>query len=255
MKRLLRSGVKAHADWKATVDAAFADATAFWKAARAFDRLVTHGKRRGKGFAAYAPGVLPVDSKGKPIFPPVWSNDDRTRVAIAGMSDGFCAYCQSPVSSSHPGKGGEERPPGQIEHFQPKSRFPARAYDWDNYFLSCGGCNNAKSDKWPVEEYVRPDEGKPGSRFDFAETGEIAARRKGDKAAENTVDDFDLKRDWLRKHRETAIKSHLGFVATLMRLGVMKLDELLLKQPVAFSEAINQCVRSVWAQGRGKKKP
>src|SRR3984957_11300274 len=126
MIRLRRSGIEVHPDWSVTVDAAFADAKAFWKAARAFEKLAEHGAKRKKGFGAYAGHVLPVDEKGKPCFPAVWSDHEATREAIAGMSYGACAYCQSPVSSNHPGKGGERKPPGQIEHFLPKSRFPAQ---------------------------------------------------------------------------------------------------------------------------------
>ncbi|MDC0678165.1 hypothetical protein [Sorangium atrum] len=236
------------------VDAAFPDAAAFWRKARAFEKLAEQGAKRKKGFARYAPEVLPADEDGKPDFPPVWRTDARVRQAIARMSHGFCAYCQSPVSSTHPGKGGEDRPPGQVEHFRPKARFPAQVYAWDNYFLGCMGCNGTKHDKWPAEGYVRPDEGKPGSRFVFAENGEIKAR-EGDEQARCTVEDFGLDRHWLTKHRGQAIQSHLDFVRRLMGRPGIQLQDMLITRPVAFSEAINQNVWRVWANGRRKKKP
>ncbi|WP_437924525.1 HNH endonuclease [Sorangium sp. So ce291] len=234
------------------MDAAFPDAAAFWKKAKAFEKLAEQGAKRKKGFARYAPEVLPSDEKGKPELPPVWRADERVRVGIAGMSHGFCAYCQSPVSSNHPGANGEERPPGQVEHFRPKARFPAQAYAWDNYFLACMGCNGAKHDKWPAGGYVRPDEGDPGSRFVFAENGEITAS-DGDEQARSTVEDFDLTRHWLTQHRGTAIQSHLDFVKKLIGRPGIRLQDMVLTRPVAFSEAINQNVRRAWASGRRKR--
>ncbi|WP_437911130.1 hypothetical protein WME95_33095 [Sorangium sp. So ce327] len=254
MIRLRRKGVAAPADWQETVDAAFPDAAAFWSKARAFEKLAEHGAKRREGFARYAPEVLPADEDGKPDFPPVWRIDARVRQAIAGMSHGFCAYCQSPVSSTHPGKGGEDRPPGQIEHFRPKARFPAQAYAWDNYFLGCMGCNGAKHDKWPAGGYIRPDEGKPSRRFVFAENGEIKAR-EGDEQARFTVEDFGLDRHWLTQHRGHAILSHLDFVRKLVGRPGIRLQDMLITRPVAFSEAINQNVRRAWANVRQKKKP
>lgn len=252
MRRLQRRSVKPPPDWAAKVDAAFADAAAFWKKAKAFEKLPEHGAKRKKGFVAYAPEVLPVDAKGKRGFPEVWGSDE-VRQAIAGMSHGFCAYCESAVSSSHPGARGEERPPGQVEHFKPKSRFPAQAYALKNYFLGCMGCNGAKHDKWPRGGYVRPDEGKPGSRFVFAESGEVEAR-EGDEQAANTVEDFGLNRYWLAYHRKVTIAIHMRFVRMLIGHPGARLEALLLKGPAQFSEAINQNVWRAWAKGKRKKK-
>lgn len=252
MRRLDRSGVEAPSDWQATVDGAFADADAFWKKARAFERLAEHGTRRKKGFVRYAPGVLPLNTKGKPELPPVWQKDDGVRQAIAGMSSGFCAYCQSQVSSSHPGKRGKERPPGQVEHFRPKARFPAQAYDWGNYFFGCAGCNGAKHDKWPVGGYVRPDEGSPGHRFLFKESGDVRAR-EGDGPAKSTVKDMDLRRYWLVEHRRGAIEAHLKMVKLLVGRTGIQLAKLLVPGSVAFSEAINQNVRRIWAKARRQR--
>lgn len=255
MKRLRRRGVRAPADWQATVDARLPDAKAFWKAAKAFEGLVVDGKKRRMGFAAYAPHVLVLDSKGKADFPPVWG-DKRCRQAIAGMSGGLCAYCETMVSSNHPGKGGKERPPGQIEHLRPKSLFPTLTYRWINYFFGCMGCNGAKHDKWAAGGYVRPDRGEPGGRFVFHRDGSVSARRKGDRQASNTIDDMDLKRDWLNIHRAVAIESHLDFVRNQMGPHGLPLDKLLIKRAVAFSVAINQNVRRVWeGEQKKKKKP
>ncbi|WP_434042150.1 MULTISPECIES: HNH endonuclease [Sorangium] len=253
MIRLRRDGVEAPAEWREAVDVAFPDAAAFWKKARAFEKLAEQGATRKKGFTRYAPDVLPSDRKGKRDLPPVWRAEACVRVAIAEMSRGFCAYCQSPVSSTHPGKRGKDRPPGQVDHFRPKARFPAQAYDWNNYFLACMGCNIAKGDAWPSGGYVRPDEGEPGRRFVFARTGAIRAR-KGDDQAKRTIEDLDLGRDWLTRHRGKAIERYLKFVVPLIGRPGFPIEMLLIDGPDEFSEAINQNVRRAWASGRRKRK-
>ncbi|WP_437275748.1 HNH endonuclease [Sorangium sp. So ce375] len=254
MIRLRREGVEAPADWREAVDAAFPDAAAFWKKAKAFEKLTEQGATRKKGFTRYAPDVLPSNRKGKRDLPPVWRTEACVRAAIAGMSRGICAYCQSPVSSTHPGKRGKDRPPGQVDHFRPKARFPAQAYDWNNYFLACMACNIAKGDMWPSGGYVRPDEGEPGSRFVFARSGAIRAR-KGDEQAKRTIEDLELRRYWLTWHRGKAIERHLKIVVPLMGRPGFPLEMLLIDGPDEFSEAINQNVRRVWANGRRKRKP
>lgn len=258
MIRLDRKGVKTPADWKVRVEAALPDAAAFWKKARAFEKLVEHGTRRKKGFAAYAPDTL-VDVRGKREFPPVWQEHDELREKIAVMSDRRCAYCQSNVSSNHPGKGGKSKPPGPIEHFKPKSRFPTQAYAVANYFLACSGCNVAKGSRWPVSGYVRPDRGEPGKRFVFGEDGAMKAARSGDTQAANTITDLDLNRECLADHRKNAIEAHLRFVNVHLQFATkfldvssLKVEALFVPEHTLFSEAINQNVRRVWAKARAQ---
>jgi uncharacterized protein (TIGR02646 family) len=253
MIRLRRKGLRTPSDWEAIVDAAFPDAKAFRKAAAAFEKLAEHGAKRQKGFIAYAGHVLPVDGDERHYFPAVWSDHAPTRQAIAAMSRGFCAYCQSPVSCSHAGMGGAEKPPGQIEHFKPKSRFPAHAYAWGNYFLSCAGCNVAKKDKWPRGGYVRPDRGKPENRFTVSRNGEVEARRRKDEPARATIRDLNLQRDWLIRQREGAIRSHLNVVEKVIGRRGIHLRDLLVADFVAFSAAINQNVQRAWEDGMRKR--
>ncbi len=249
MIRLDRQGVKTPKDWKQRVDAALSpNAAVFWKKARAFEKLAEQGAKRKKGFAAYAPDALPVNAKGKRDFPAVWQKHGEVREAIAAMSHGRCAYCQSDVSSNHAGKGGKEKPPGQIEHFKPKSRFPMQAYAVSNYFLGCMGCNGAKSDQWPASGYVRPDRGQPGQRFVFAKNGKMKAARARDMQAKKTIEDLDLNRYWLKFHRKGAIRDHVTFVQNLLNVPGIPLDKLLLPEHARFSEAINQNVWRVWAE-------
>lgn len=62
---------------------------------------------------------------------------------LAVAFSGLCAYC-------------EELCPGQIDHFRPKSKFPALVYEWSNWVFSCHRCNQLKGDTWPAGGYVDP---------------------------------------------------------------------------------------------------
>ncbi|MBI4662391.1 MAG: HNH endonuclease [Verrucomicrobia bacterium] len=79
---------------------------------------------------------------------------------------GICGYC-------------EEFDHGQVDHFRPKSKFPALVYRWDNWILACPFCNSAsKRELWPRFGYVDPCAKKPHDRpenhFDFdTKTGEL----------------------------------------------------------------------------------
>lgn len=78
---------------------------------------------------------------------------------------GLCGYC-------------EELCPGEIDHFQPKRRFPELVYAWSNWILSCSRCNRLKGDKWPTSGYVNPcaksKPARPENFFTFdTTTGEI----------------------------------------------------------------------------------
>ena len=81
---------------------------------------------------------------------------------------GLCAYC-------------EERQNGEVDHFQPKSRFPKLVYVWSNWVLACHGCNHSKLNKWPEGGYVDPCTGasseRPENYFDFdLVSGEIVPK-------------------------------------------------------------------------------
>lgn len=47
------------------------------------------------------------------------------------LSNSHCAFCD---------KYAPDNDSDSIEHFHPKTLFPLKAYEWDNLFLSCGGC-------------------------------------------------------------------------------------------------------------------
>jgi uncharacterized protein (TIGR02646 family) len=251
--RLQRRSAKPPADWKQKVDAALP--AGFQRAAVAFEKLPVQGAKRKKGFATYAPHALPLDKKKKKReFPALWQKHPTLKGMISAMSGGYCVYCQSPVAASHRGK-----VPGHVEHLMPTSRFPTRAYDVLNYFLSCEACNGYKSDQWPHGGYVRPDRGAPEKRFVFGEDGSIKGRA-GDIQAKSTVRDLKLDRAGLTDLRRVLIEQHLEFVRRFLEASVdmpagVQMEALLVRRFSPVSEAINQNVRRVWAQGRRGKRP
>ena len=115
---------------------------------------------------------------------------------------GLCAYC-------------EERDKGVVDHFRPKSKFPALVYEWSNWLFACHSCNQAKRDKWPASGYIDPCSDSPPERpenffrFDTT-TGEIlpvlGLSPDLEGKAQRMIDDLSLnawyhlkeRRDWLR---------------------------------------------------------
>ncbi len=245
MRRLDRTGIDPPADWEAKVRKALPDWDAYLAAAREFEKLDINSPQRRAGFKAFAPEVLPKRG-GKPDFPSLWG---KAKTRIAQMSSLKCAYCETPINASRS---------GQVEHFKPKSLFPTLAYDWSNYFLGCGGCNGAKSDKWPADNsYFRPDEGDPPAEFEWVEDGGMEARLAAS-AADLTVTDFDLKRAWLVSFRKTMIGNELEVfqeivdvlaaeqpekAKTLLRSNYGRLRD---QAELPVTAAIMQCFERAW---------
>ncbi len=242
MRRLDRSGVEPPPKWEETIAKALPDPEAFYRQAERFEDLDVSSEERRDGFAKFAPEVLP-EKKGRPCFPSKWG---QAKDALAEMSHGKCAYCEAPINA---------RRSGQVEHFRPKSLFPTLAYDWNNYFLGCAGCNGAKSDKWPRRGgYLRPDEGDPPRHLEFTADGKVSANRQRSAAA-RTVEDFKLNRAWLVHPRKTAIGVVLEDLENLVRgcpgstaRGLIrgKYRRLAGNPRHAYSVALMQCLRRVW---------
>jgi uncharacterized protein (TIGR02646 family) len=243
--RLDRTKVRILAKWSQHVEKALPDLNAFRAKAGAFENLDIDDPVRRKGFTGYGGDVLPKKRGGACYFKAIWGKAKR---ALAAMSYQKCAYCETPINAERS---------GQVEHFKPKSLFPLLAYEWDNYFLGCGGCNGAKSDKWPAGGvgYVRPDEGDPFSLFRFLEDGTMEAVEPAG-AAKHTVEDMDLNREWLCRLRARIIAETLADLKDLMTEAEIpegarerlarKMYARLLNPGLAYSAAVRQCFERVW---------
>jgi len=54
----------------------------------------------------------------------------------------YCMYCDTNEAK-------------EIDHFHPKAHYTHWAFEWQNYFLSCGVCNRQKLDQFPVDDHGR----------------------------------------------------------------------------------------------------
>ncbi len=84
-------------------------------------------------------------------------------------NSGHCAYCDGyPI-------GAQSRK--EVDHFKPRTAYPALVCTWSNLYLCCTACNSAKLDEWN-RHLLRSDE----RSYDFARyfivdslTGELQA--------------------------------------------------------------------------------
>jgi uncharacterized protein (TIGR02646 family) len=125
-----------------------------------------------------------------------------------------CAYCEArPGHVSRP----------HIEHFRPKGllQFEGKMFDWDNWLLSCGICNEEKWRHFPEENgqplLLNPAEEEPSRHLCF-----VGPRLRGvTKRGKKTVELVELDRQALRDER----KSWLTLVNSLLLLWVESGDE------------------------------
>lgn len=125
-----------------------------------------------------------------------------------------CAYCEARLGHvSHP----------QIEHYRPKglTRFEGIMFDWDNWLLSCGICNEGKWAHFPEENdqplLLNPAEEDPSPHLCFVGPLLRGLTKRGKK----TVELVELDRQALRDEREF----WLGVVHTLLLLWVESADD------------------------------
>ena len=246
MIRLHRKHAVKPANWETRVEARFADFAEFLREAQRFERLPLSSAARRAGFASFAPLALRRRrGAGDATFPDVWST---AKAEISKMSHGKCAYCEGGINAVRS---------CQVEHFRPKSLFPAQAYRWENYFLACGGCNGPKSNEWPQRGgYLRPDRGDPSRSLCFGEDGSVAAVA-GRRDAARTVVDFELDREALRIWRGHWIRLALTVVEHCAKLDRAGLHGMALEfacsyfEPIchpksAYSAAISECFLRAW---------
>jgi uncharacterized protein (TIGR02646 family) len=87
---------------------------------------------------------------------------------------GKCAYCEAKmahVSSPH------------VEHYYPKSKFPDQMFDWQNWLLSCGRCNDKKWTHFPECDgqpcLLNPTTENPAAHLDFLREQILPRTRRG----------------------------------------------------------------------------
>ena len=132
-------------------------------------------------------------------------NHAKVREALKVMCFGKCAYCESHVL--HIGY-------AHIEHYMPKTKYPALCFEWDNLLLGCARCNGAqfKGDKFPLANeggpFINPCDEEPVDFFEFefdSLTGTANVLPKNIRG-ETTERELGLNCPELVKHRSDAVR-------------------------------------------------
>lgn len=127
--------------------------------------------------------------------------------ALGGMFHRKCAFCERKRDYPH------------IEHFSPKTDFPAKCFEWENLLLACEVCNGAefKGTKFPVDAlgnplFINPCAENPDDHleFDFEEDenhpdGFIAVVRGKTAKGETTSKTLGLNRPNLIEERNETL--------------------------------------------------
>ena len=115
---------------------------------------------------------------------------------IAPRFNHKCGYCERACDAA---RGNPKAP--ELDHFKPRSKFPALTYVWGNWVLSCKECNTIKADKWANGGFVDPCADdvmeRPEEYFDFdceymeliPKSGLDAERKR---RVRQTIKDLDL---------------------------------------------------------------
>ena len=116
----------------------------------------------------------------------------------------ICCYCESLVTSSD----------SHVEHFQPRSVYPAYELDYQNLHCSClrqlsrheeRHCGHRKGNWFNEQRIVSPLQNGCDRRFTFNDRGEISARYDDDLAAKETITRLGLDLPKLNRLRAAAV--------------------------------------------------
>jgi uncharacterized protein (TIGR02646 family) len=130
----------------------------------------------------------------------------EVRRTLAAMSYHKCFYCETRLEA------GDE----EVDHYVEVAEKPQRAFDWENLYLSCRGCNRRKLDNSaiPVTECVDPcGDDDPTAHLTFED--EIITAKRGSPRGFRTIQKYSLDRQELNYSRVRALQR---FENTLRRL-------------------------------------
>lgn len=83
-------------------------------------------------------------------WPPQWADYSRYKRTLQSEFNGRCVYCRDLDAVRGYDSFG-------VDHYKPKTRFPALRAEYSNLYYCCNTCNRWKSDHW--------EEAKPGGSF------------------------------------------------------------------------------------------
>lgn len=104
-----------------------------------------------------------------------WANRDEIRTQLGVLQNSHCAYCECDLQ--------RETSKPHIDHFEQKSRYPKKTFDWNNLFWSCSHEDTcAKHKDHIVGTYkqpgilLKPDEDHPRRYLFFSSDGRAHPR-------------------------------------------------------------------------------
>lgn len=174
----------------------------------------------------------------------------KIREQLNTMFQGKCAFCEAYIlHNSYP----------HIEHFRPKSKFPALCFEWKNLLLACGICNGSanKGVKFPDEAeggpLVNPVEEDPNDffRFEFDPLTATANVLEKNVRGKTSLETYGLNRQDLIRHRSRAIHN-ISFIANKAAEGNAELKAHLIElcqgsqEYTAFIREIANAFGIVW---------
>lgn len=155
---------------------------------------------------------------------PTWAglaNPERTKLREALLAEqGYiCCYCQSRI---------KDNTDSHIEHFKPRSAFPAEQLNYYNLLASCANrqhCESKKTDWYDPTSMISPLESDCEAQFSYTSRGmirasETAARKN---AAEAMISKLKLNCDSLTRRRRDAIDGILPVLETIGAADISKL--------------------------------
>lgn len=107
---------------------------------------------------------------------PVW-NEKFIKDALLKLSHGKCCYCECSVNS-----GGSYL---EVEHFHPKSLYPAEVVCWQNLLPACKRCNSHKSNHGTKQEsIIHPVQDQPQDHLSLKNYRLYSKTQLGEKTIE-----------------------------------------------------------------------
>ncbi|MCU5725115.1 HNH endonuclease [Bacillus toyonensis] len=149
----------------------------------------------------------------------------KIKDVLINESFGKCVYCESKILHIDY---------GDIEHIIPKSKEPIKSIEWENLTLSCGKCNQKKSDYYdPENPLVHPFTDTPEEEIYYF--GPIAKAVPGSLKGELTVSLLELNRPELIERRSELL-NRMDNLLHLHKLSKGALKEELLKDIISYTE-------------------
>ena len=155
---------------------------------------------------------------------PTWAciaNPERAALREALlMEQGFiCCYCQARITGNTD---------SHIEHFKPRSSFPAEELNYENLHVSCNNqrhCGKNKSNWYDSNFMISPLEPNCEDQFTYTSDGEVLATENASRqiAAETMIARLNLNFEGLIRRRREAIDGAIFGIETLSHEEIGKL--------------------------------